>query len=671
VKCIGGSRGDGDGGVLQTSDGGYLFFGSTGSTDGDFKGNHGGIDAYIAKFDSAGTKKWVKCIGGSGDETDGDVLQTSDGGYLLYGWTYSTDGDFSGNHGGIDAYIAKFDSSGTKKWVKCIGGSGDDSLSSVIQTSDGGYLLFGDTDSTDGDFIGNHGYKEVFIVKFDSSGTKKWVKCFGGRGNDEVHDVFQTSDGGYLLLGRTDSTDGDLSGAGNHSGGDAYIAKFDSAGVKKWVRCIGGSVNFFGSSSHDSLTGVFQTSDGGYLLFGDTDSIDGDFKSAGNQVNGDVFIAKFDSTGTKKWVKCIGGGCPDYASGVIQTSDGGYVLFGYTESTTGDFKDAGNHGDYDIFVAKFSIPVPVTRVAGADHFKTAVLASKAAFAKPSATQVAIVATDSGFADALSASTLAGTVKAPILLTGKTTLQADTKAELTRLKVKKVYVIGGSAVITAKVVKEIEQLPSKPTVVRLWGQNQYDTSLAVANEAVRLGASKTEVYVCNGEGFQDALAVSSFAASQKVPIILTSSRGLDKQAKSFITQNQQKRVYVIGGYVVIPDSALTAIQKADKGASVARLWGQDWTDTALTVAKTLIKHYKLQPTLIGVASGEGYYDALSGGASIGNRGGVLLLTKTSSLPACAKTPLTASVKTVKKVEIIGGVVVVKPAVETAIKKVVGA
>jgi len=344
-QTYGGSSYDDLRSTIPTSDGGYLLGGITDSNDGDIQsGNHGGRDFWVVKINSTGTIEWEQTYGGSGPEVIGSIITTSDGGYLLGGFTESNDGDIqSGNHGGRDYWVVKINSTGTIEWEQTYGGSSYDDLRSTIPTSDGGYLLGGYTYSNDGDIqSGNNGQTDYWVVKINSTGTIEWEQTYGGSSSDQLFSTLLTSDGGYLLGGRTDSNDGDIQ-SGNQGDYDYWAVKINSTGTIEWEQTYGGS-------SSDQLFSTLLTSDGGYLLGGYTDSNDGDIQS-GNQGESDYWVVKINSTGTIEWEQTYGGSERDEITSTIPTSDGGYLLGGYSSSNDGDIQ-SGNHGGYDYWVVK-------------------------------------------------------------------------------------------------------------------------------------------------------------------------------------------------------------------------------------------------------------------------------------------------------------------------------
>ncbi len=338
-RCLGGSGDDYAHSIQQTTDGGYIVAGWTLSDDGDVSGYHGGYDFWVVKLNSSGDIVWQKCLGGSGEDEAHSIQQTTDGGYIVAGVTASNDGDVSGNRGDYDFWVVKLNSSGDIVWQKCLGGSNDDAAYSIQQITDGGYVVAGYTESNDGDVSGNHGYSDSWVVKLSSSGNIVWQKCLGGSRCDNAYSIQQTTDGGYIVAGCTESNDGDVSG--NHGGYDFWVVKLNSSGNIVWQKCLGGS-------SYDEVCSIQQTADGGYIVAGGTLSNDGDV--SGNHGSADFWVVKLNSSGDIVWQKCLGGSNDDAAYSIQQITDGGYVVAGYTESNDGDV--SGNHGSADFWVVK-------------------------------------------------------------------------------------------------------------------------------------------------------------------------------------------------------------------------------------------------------------------------------------------------------------------------------
>jgi hypothetical protein len=345
-KCFGGTNVDNATTIQPTTDGGFIVAGSTHSNDGDVFGNHssGFTDMWILKLSDIGNIQWQKCLGGTNYDGANSIQQTSDGGYIIGGYTRSNNGDVSGLHAFVDdAWVVKLNSTGNIQWQKCLGGTNDDYASSILQTADGGYIMMGYTWSTDGDVSGSHGggYADVWVVKLNSIGNIQWQKCLGGSDDDNAKSIITTLDGGYILVGQTMSNDGDVSG--NHGGYDLWIVKLNSTGNVLWQKCLGGS-NF------DEGQSIQTTDDGGYILAGNTRSNDDDV--SGNHGDFDYWILKLNSLGTIQWQKCLGGSNFDEVKSIQTAIDGGYIIAGNTRSNDGNVLN--NHGDNDYWIVKLA-----------------------------------------------------------------------------------------------------------------------------------------------------------------------------------------------------------------------------------------------------------------------------------------------------------------------------
>jgi hypothetical protein len=288
---------------------------------------------------SAPPVEWQKVLGGSGYETGESIRQTSDGGYILTGATSSNNnGDVGPNNGGYDAWVVKLDSAGSIQWQKALGSTGYETGLSIQQTSDRGYILAGETGL-------GHGNGDLWVVKLNSTGGIRWQKVLGGSGMEFDPTINQTSDGGYILAGRTTSSNsGDV--GPNHGAWDFWVVKLNSTGAIQWQKVLGGSNNEYIGRT------IQQTSDGGYILTGFTTSgSNGDVGP--NHGSADAWVVKLNSAGSIQWQKVLGGSDVDAGESIRQTSDGGYILAGYTKS--GSSGDVGpNHGDYDVWVAKLN-----------------------------------------------------------------------------------------------------------------------------------------------------------------------------------------------------------------------------------------------------------------------------------------------------------------------------
>jgi len=347
-KTYGGSNRDYGYSITTTTDGGYVLTGYTNSNDGDFSGMKKGSiknsDIFVMKLNSNGDIDWKKTFGGIFSDWGWSITTTNDGGFILTGNTGSNDGDFSGmNKGGYDIFVMKLNSNGKTVWKKTFGGSDYERSLSIITTNDGGYILTGGTWSYNGDFKGmNKGEYDIFVLKLNSIGETVWMKTYGGSTWDEGLSIKTTNDGGYILTGTTNSIDGDFINM-NKGGYDIFVMKLNSSGEIVWKKTYGGSVDDWGYS-------ITTTNDGGYVLTGYTNSNDGDFIG---MIKGgsDIFLIKLNSSGETVWKKTYGGSEYDWGYSITTTNDGGYVLTGWIGSNDGDFSGL-KKGDNDIFVMK-------------------------------------------------------------------------------------------------------------------------------------------------------------------------------------------------------------------------------------------------------------------------------------------------------------------------------
>ena len=314
TRTYGGSSFDLARSVDQTSDGGYIIAGQTMSFGA------GAFDFYLVKTDPNGDTLWTRTYGGPSSEYGRSVQQTSDGGYILAGICLP-----GGSRYG-DAYLLKTDANGDTLWTRAYGGSGDDKATSIQQTTDGGYIVAGETKSFG---AGNY---DAWLLKTDANGDTVWTRTYGGSAEDYGWSVQQTTDSGYVMAGYSASF-----GAGSL---DFYLVKTDANGDSLWTRTYGGSGVDMGFS-------VQQTSDGGYVFAGSTTSF-----GAGSF---DFYLVKTDGNGDTLWTGVYGGSGTDYGWSVQQTTDGGYIIAGETTSF-----GAGNYDVYLVKVAGESLLPDVT-----------------------------------------------------------------------------------------------------------------------------------------------------------------------------------------------------------------------------------------------------------------------------------------------------------------------
>jgi len=340
-KSLGGTGNDYGASIKQTNDGGYIVGSTTVSSDGDVTGYHGSGDFWIVKLTNIGTIDWQQSLGGSDSESLRDVKQTSDGGYIAVGNSYSSNGDVASNFGGSDYWVVKLTSNGSIDWEKNYGGSNDDVAYSIEETFDGGFIAAGYTSSDNGDVSNNYGDRDYWVIKLKSDGIIEWQKSLGGTGSDWGYSVCQTSDSGYVVAGRSSSNDNDVTG--NHGNSDCWVVKLTTTGDISWQKSYGGT-------GGEVLEMIKQTSDGGYILAASSTSNDGDV--GGNYGLYDFWIVKIFSDGTINWKKTMGGTGFDWAHSIQETIDGGFIVSG--RSSSSDIDVTGHHFSYDYWVVKLS-----------------------------------------------------------------------------------------------------------------------------------------------------------------------------------------------------------------------------------------------------------------------------------------------------------------------------
>jgi len=285
--------------IQQTTDGGYILAGYTKSFGIQY------YDACLLKIDANGDTLWTKTYGGLSSDFGNTVIQTNDGGYIMAG--YTTDS--------TSMYLVKTNAQGNMLWQKLLVAGSTDAYG-IIQTADKGFVITGYTNGF-GEING-----DAFLIKTDSMANPIFTKTYGYKGADWGNAIYETNDGGYVISGAysTDSTSLDI---------DAYIIKTDANGDTLWTKTYGGIGNDYGQY-------IQQTTDGGYVLGGYTNSF-------GNG-SYDAFLIKVNANGDTLFTKTFGGTGDDEANTVLQTSDGAYILAGQSNSF--------GKGNYDFYIVK-------------------------------------------------------------------------------------------------------------------------------------------------------------------------------------------------------------------------------------------------------------------------------------------------------------------------------
>jgi len=356
LKTLGGSQEDTAQDIAKTSDGGYAIVGFTTSINGDIT-DHASEqnDYWVARLDTDGNLLWNKTYGGTSDDRGEAIKATTDGGFVITGYSRSSDEDVTTNNGFYDQWIVKLDASGNIQWEKSLGFSGSDQAYDIIQTSDGGYFTtgflditasggqgsFGRSTTTNGSF-GNpeHGVGEYWCHKLDANGTIIWSRYFGGTNNDRSYSALETNDNNFILAGSSESTDFDIT---NSKGSyDFWVVKLSNTGDLIWQQSYGGTGIEIGYD-------IAKTSDGNYIVVGDTRSADGDVTNL--KGSADFWVIKVnDTNGSLIWERTYGGSDFESARAITPLQNGGFAIAGSAQSTNADVNS--NYGQNDVWVIK-------------------------------------------------------------------------------------------------------------------------------------------------------------------------------------------------------------------------------------------------------------------------------------------------------------------------------
>lgn len=333
VKTFGGTGGDEGLSIDNTMDGGMILAGKSTSNDGDFDGLKLGENfSYVLKLSSLGEREWIKSFYGSGHaESATSIIQTSDGGYIFTGQTFPNDSE-SEDIGQGEVFITKLNSNGDTQWSKMLLGNNQDYPRQVVEASNGDFIIAGHTASTTGNYQNLYnGSMDGFILKLSANGDQKWIRKYGGSSIDYIHSATLSDDDGIVVTGSTESNDGDLENTKN-SVDNIYAMKVTSDGDIVWANVFGrDSENY---SSPTSAVSIVNSSDGGFILTGNTTASDGDFEGTDNGFI-KPYVIKLNSSGQKEWVTVYEG---DFSimrpSQVIETQDNGIVVTGLSNSNT-------------------------------------------------------------------------------------------------------------------------------------------------------------------------------------------------------------------------------------------------------------------------------------------------------------------------------------------------
>ncbi len=314
-----------------TSDGGYVLAGYSASNPSGNKitTNYGNFDYCVVKLDSQGGVMWEQNYGGSSADQLRSIKQTSDSGYICAGYSASTNSGnkTSGWLGQSDYWILKLDSTGNRDWEKTFGGSRSDQPAKVRETKDGGYILAGISTSTNSGnkATTNYGSLDAWILKLDAVGNKVWEQNYGGANHEDIVSVEEIPNGDFYVTGSSESAPSGNKTSANFGKMDYWVLRLNASGNKVWEQTFGGSED-------DVCWGSCATSVGNIFLVGVSASGVSGTKTSPSFGFQDAWIIKLDSSGEKIWEKTYGGNYNDGVKTIFPTTDGGFILGGTSSS---------------------------------------------------------------------------------------------------------------------------------------------------------------------------------------------------------------------------------------------------------------------------------------------------------------------------------------------------
>ncbi len=335
---LGGTNNDIAESIVRTSDGGFIVAGYTNSNNGDVTGAISGEDAWIIKLSSAGTLQWKRIYGGSSDDRAHAIIQTSNGDYVFAGTTNSSNGTISGARGGFDAWVVRLNPNGNVIWSRNLGGSDDDAFFDLFEAPNGAIALGGESKS---DISGtqNQGGYDYYLAAVSASGSTLLQKQYGGSSDDRARAIARLGSS-ILLAGTTDSDNGQVSN--NKGSSDVWVVKTSGTGNIQFARTYGGADNDEGFALATSGTDFF--------VAGASQSSNADLQD--NNGGRDFYVVKANVNGNIIYSRNYGGDSDDVAYSIVTTPDGGVAVAGY--STSNDQDVSGNYGGRDQWFVKLN-----------------------------------------------------------------------------------------------------------------------------------------------------------------------------------------------------------------------------------------------------------------------------------------------------------------------------
>ncbi|MEP7232535.1 MAG: hypothetical protein ABI691_19900 [Ginsengibacter sp.] len=356
-KTIGGNDKDEPQSMCLTKDGGFIVAGSSFSQKSGDKltDNYGYIysDYWIIKFNAVGEIQWQKMIGGDNTDFARCITVTSDGGYIIAGESESdSSADKSENsRGGPDIWVVKIDSIGNVMWDKTLGGSGAEVCTAIRQTKNGGYIIGGASNSNiSGEKTENcRGDFDFWVVKLDTKGNVEWDKTLGGNKFEYCGGMELTDNDNVVLCGNSASDSSTEKPEKNRGTvADAWAVKLDMKGNLLWQKVFGGK-------NDEMFLGISKTNDSGLIITAFSNSNKGFEKSEDSKGGMDIWVIKTDKNGNKMWDKTLGGNADDRQPWCVnQTLDGGYIIGAMSKSGISGDKTDSCRGNYDFWVIKLN-----------------------------------------------------------------------------------------------------------------------------------------------------------------------------------------------------------------------------------------------------------------------------------------------------------------------------
>jgi uncharacterized protein (DUF2147 family) len=310
-------------------------------------GSSGIPDAFLAKYNSSGYRQWIRVLANSSEDSSLGVATDSDNNVYIIGFTLSPVLDGIKNAGNYDAFLAKYSSSGDRQWTRLLGNSSEEVGQGIAIDGDNNIYITGYTSSLFLDGEKNAGNSDAFLAKYNSSGGRQWTRLLGNSSTESGRGVATDGDNNVYITGTTSSAF--LDGNANAGGIDAFLAKYSSNGDRQWTRQLG-------NSSSDYSLGVATDGDNNVYITGYTFSafLDGNTNTvAGGE---EVLLVKYSSSGDKQWTRLLGNLSTEYGFGVATDGDNNVYITGQTNSGSldGNTNAAGGSGTFDAFLAKYS-----------------------------------------------------------------------------------------------------------------------------------------------------------------------------------------------------------------------------------------------------------------------------------------------------------------------------